>query len=211
MDSPHTRSSLLRDLHDPNDKQSWGEFYEIYHPLLIRYVRKHDVREQDAEDLVQDIFLNKLRPAMTKFDFDRQRGRFRTWLFEVTINAIRDWARRRVSQPPVFGQDSNFTGPLVPSVTEELSLEWERDHHEQILQFAMKKCREFFEPKTWVCFEQRTLRGRPGQEVANELGLSVSAVYTNAHRVLEKIRELCERHDENLAPRDISSTESIRR
>ncbi len=199
MDADQTRSSLLRGLHDPNDKQSWGEFYEIYHPLLIRYVRKHDVREHDAEDLVQDIFLNKLRPAMAKFDLDRQRGRFRTWLFEVTINAIRDWARRRQNQPPAFGQESNFTGPIVPSVTEELSREWEQLHHEQIMQFAMKKSQESFEPKTWACFEQRTLRGRSGPEVAEELGLSVNAVYTNAHRVLEKIRELCARHDEELA------------
>jgi len=198
MEAGQTRSSLLRRLHDPNDKESWGEFYEVYHPLLLRYVLSHEVRAHDAEDLVQDIFLNKLRPAMLKFEFDRRRGQFRTWLFEVTINAIRDWARRRQNQPQAVGQSSQFTGPSVPSVTEELSQEWKQFHREQIMQFAMKKSRESFEPKTWDCFEQRTL----GVEVARELGLSVNAVYTNAHRVLEKIRELCERHEEDLAPPD---------
>ena len=44
------------------------------------------------------------------------------------------------------------------------------------------------------------LTGRSGSEVAAELGLSVNAVYTNAHRVLEKIRELCQEHDEELNP-----------
>lgn len=200
MEAPRTQSSLLRRLHDADDNQSWGEFYEVYHPLLIRYVRSHEVGPQDAEDLVQDIFMNKLRPAMTRFELDRQRGRFRTWLFEVTTNAIRDWARRRQNQTPAIGLSSEFTGPIAPSVTEELSRQWEQYHHEQIMQFAMKKSRECFEAKTWACFEQRTLRGRSGAEVAAELGLSLNAVYTNAHRVLEKIRELCEQHDEKLNP-----------
>jgi DNA-directed RNA polymerase specialized sigma24 family protein len=44
------------------------------------------------------------------------------------------------------------------------------------------------------------LRGQSGAEVAGELGLSVSAVYTNAHRVLEKIRQLCEEFDEEMTP-----------
>jgi RNA polymerase sigma-70 factor (ECF subfamily) len=200
MEADRTQSSLLRRLHDANDNQSWGEFYEVYQPLLIRYVRSHDVSPHDAEDLVQDIFMNKLRPAMTRFELDHARGRFRTWLFEVTTNAIRDWARRRQNQAPAVGQTSAFTGPIAPSVTEELSRQWEQYHHEQIMQFAIKKSRECFEPKTWACFEQRTLRGRSGQEVAGELGLSLNAVYTNAHRVLQKIRELCEQHDEQLNP-----------
>jgi RNA polymerase sigma-70 factor (ECF subfamily) len=198
METERTQSSLLRRLHDVNDNESWGEFYEVYHPLLIKYVRSHEVGVQDAEDLVQDIFMNKLRPAMTRFQLDHQRGRFRTWLFEVTMNAIRDWARKRQNQAQAVGQSEQFTGPIVPSVTEELSREWEQFHHEQIMQFAMKKSRESFEPKTWACFEQRTLRGRAGPEVASELGLSLNAVYTNAHRVLEKIREVCEEHDESL-------------
>ncbi len=187
-------------IRDPDDQKSWGEFYEVYQPLLIRYVRSHEVGPHDAEDLVQDIFLNKLRPAMSQFDFDRQRGRFRTWLFEVTINSIRDWARRRQGRERGSGQTEQFTGPVIPSVTEELRREWSQYHHEQIMQAAMKKCRELFEPKTWACFERRTLQGNSGAAVAAELGLSVNAVYTNAHRVLEKIREFCQQHDEELIP-----------
>jgi RNA polymerase sigma-70 factor (ECF subfamily) len=200
MEADQTRSSLLLRIRDANDNESWGEFYEAYHPILIRYVRSHEIGVQDAEDLVQDIFVNKLRTAMADFEFDRQRGKFRTWLFGVTINAIRDWARRRQNRERATGKTDQFTGPIGPSVTEELSREWEQFHHEQIMQYAMKKSRELFEPKTWQCFERRMLTGQSGSEVAAELGLSVNAVYTNAHRVLEKIRELCQEHDEELHP-----------
>jgi RNA polymerase sigma-70 factor, ECF subfamily len=200
MEADQTRSSLLLRIRDASDNESWGEFYEAYHPILIRYVRSHEIGVQDAEDLVQDIFVNKLRAAMPDFEFDRQRGKFRTWLFGVTINAIRDWARRRQNRERATGKTDQFTGPIGPSVTEELSREWEQFHHEQIMQYAMKKSRELFEPKTWQCFERRMLTGQSGSEVAAELGLSVNAVYTNAHRVLEKIRELCQEHDEELNP-----------
>jgi RNA polymerase sigma factor (sigma-70 family) len=200
MQDDQTRSSLLLRVADPNDKQSWGEFYEIYHPILIRYVRSRGIEPSDAEDIVQDIFLSKLRGAMGNFQFDRERGRFRTWLFEVTMNAIRDWGRRRQHQPHVAAGSGEFTGPIIPSVTEELSRQWNELHREQIVKFALKKSREFFEPVTWQCFEQRTLLGRSGSDVAGELGLSVGAVYTNAHRVLEKVRQLCLELDEELNP-----------
>jgi DNA-binding CsgD family transcriptional regulator len=42
------------------------------------------------------------------------------------------------------------------------------------------------------------LQGKSGTEVAGELGLNVNAVYTNAHRVMEKIRMMCLEHDEEL-------------
>jgi RNA polymerase sigma factor (sigma-70 family) len=198
MEDDQTRSSLLLRVANPDDKQSWGEFYEIYHPILIRYVRSRGIGESDAEDIVQDIFVGKLRGAMGNFQLDRQRGRFRTWLFEVTMNAIRDWGRRRQNQPRVAAGSEDFTGPISPSVTEELSRQWNAFHRAQVVQFALKKSREFFEPVTWQCFEQRTLMERSGSDVARELGLSVSAVYTNAHRVLEKVRELCRELDEEL-------------
>jgi RNA polymerase sigma-70 factor (ECF subfamily) len=200
MDADQTRSSLIRRLRDPADKESWGQFYELYQPLLLRYVQSRNVGPHDAEDLVQDIFINKLRKAMENFELDHARGRFRTWLFQVTINAIRDWARQKQNQIAATGQSSQFTGPIVPSVTEELSRDWNRYHHQQVMQYAMKKIKASSEPKTWACFEQRTLRGRPASEVAGELGLNVNAVYTNAHRVLEKIRGLCQEHDEELLP-----------
>ena len=44
-----------------------------------------------------------------------------------------------------------------------------------------------YRPRTWACFEQHVLRGRPGAEVAAELGLTANTVTVNASRVLARL------------------------
>src|SRR5262245_44278634 len=85
-------SSLLRRLTNPEDQASWGEFVALYEPLLIRYVRKKGLGEHDANDVVQNIFISLFR-KLPAFELDRGKGRFRTWLWQVTHNAVVDWGR----------------------------------------------------------------------------------------------------------------------
>src|SRR4051794_16340254 len=89
-----TRSSLLHRLRDPADRESWGEFVALYEPLLLAYVGSKGLQESDARDVVQEVLV-KLHHVLPDFQFDRARGRFRTWLWQVTSNAIADWARAR--------------------------------------------------------------------------------------------------------------------
>src|SRR4051812_28184810 len=56
-----TRTSLLRRVRDPADRQSWGEFVALYEPLLLSYVRKRGLNDHDAQDVVQGIFIALLR------------------------------------------------------------------------------------------------------------------------------------------------------
>ena len=65
----------------------------------------------------------------------------------------------------------------------------------------MARVREEFKgrEKTLACFEQATLLNRPAKDVAAELGIEkVNNVYVYAHRVLQRVRELCDEYDEDL-------------
>src|ERR1700682_3808498 len=92
-----TRVSLIHPVRNRADAVAWGEFFSIYRPLLFAYVRKRGVAQHDAADIVQDV-LARLVPALAHFEFDARRGRFLTWLWSVTHNALVDWARRRASR-----------------------------------------------------------------------------------------------------------------
>src|SRR5712671_1775018 len=92
-----TRLSLIQRVRDKEDTDAWNEFFDVYRPLLTAYVRKRGVSEHDAADVVQDVFM-RLVPALAQFEFDAERGRFRTWLWRVTHNALADWARRRATR-----------------------------------------------------------------------------------------------------------------
>ena len=91
-----TRVSLIERVRDNTDNAAWSEFFAIYNPLLMAYVRKQGVSEHDAADIVQDVF-SRLVHTLSNFQFDAERGRFRTWLWRITHNALTDWARRRTS------------------------------------------------------------------------------------------------------------------
>ena len=62
-----TRPSLLIRLRDPMDERAWGEFVEIYGPLVHRLARRRGLQDADAADLVQEVFRRSPRrsSAMT--------------------------------------------------------------------------------------------------------------------------------------------------
>ena len=188
-----TSSSLIRRVKNPNDHASWGEFVELYEPLLVRYIRKRGLSEHDAQDVVQTVFISLLRKLPT-FELDRSRGRFRTWLWQVTHNAVVDWARtkKRVDTAEDKARAEWKEG------SEEPDREWDEELQKRILEFALEKVKGQTTPNTWACFEQYLLKGRSGIEVGAELGMPANTVYVYAARVMARVREQCEAYLEDL-------------
>lgn len=191
-----TRSSLLRRLRDPSDGDSWREFVSLYEPLLLSYVRSRGLCEDDARDVVQDILTDLLR-ALPHFELDHGRGRFRTWLWQVTRNALADRARRlqRRSQAEAEWRQRLDPDLLAGEVPES---EWLTAYRQRVLDFVLTRVRVQTQPRTWSCFEEHLLRNRPSAAVAAELGLTTNSVYVNASRVLARVREHCAEYLEEL-------------
>jgi RNA polymerase sigma factor (sigma-70 family) len=192
-----TRLSLIDRVRKNEDSDAWAEFFSIYQPLLVAYVRKRGVSEHDAADVVQDVFA-RLVPALPRFEFDPQRGRFRTWLWRVTHNALADWGRRHATRD----QAERDWVDLHERVDDDHSdVEWDELYRRRILEVVMARVRASTQPITWACFEGRILAGRPAAEIAAETGVSVNAVYVNASRLLARVREECESFQESLSDR----------
>jgi RNA polymerase sigma-70 factor (ECF subfamily) len=194
-----TRTSLLQRVRDHNDAGSWQEFVELYEPLLLSYVRSRGVPDADARDTVQDVFLLLLR-ALPTFKLDHTRGRFRTWLWQVTMNALADRGRRRNTRDRAEEGWRHQSGP--PVTTDEPDREWINAHRRRVVEFVLPRVKERTQEKTWYCFEEHVLKGRSGAEVAAEVGITANAVCVNAARVLAKVRDLCAEYMEELADDD---------
>src|SRR6516165_7550607 len=78
-ESPDTRPSLLIRLRDPKDERAWGEFVDIYNPLIHRIARQAGLQGADADDLA--IFDEEYRRGLFRWAVDRVRGEFQdsTW------------------------------------------------------------------------------------------------------------------------------------
>jgi DNA-directed RNA polymerase specialized sigma24 family protein len=65
-----------------------------YHPCdgRIGYCRRRGLADHDAHDVAQEVFA-RLLEALPPFEWDRGRGRFRTWLWQAAVSAMTDPAR----------------------------------------------------------------------------------------------------------------------
>ena len=86
-----------------------------------------------------------------------------------------------------------------PSDSLKMAEEWAKLHRKKILKHALESVRDRTKPRSWACFEQRLLRDRPGVEIAAELGIDPSTVFVNAHRVLTRVRAVCQKFDEDMS------------
>src|SRR5262249_41869488 len=148
------------------------------------------LKEDDAQDVVQDVFI-KLLKTLPGFELDGRRGQFRTWLWQVTRNAIVDKARSRLRRGNAERAYLARLKVLVDSPDRMLEAGFTGAHRQRLLDAALRDVEATAQPATWACYDQHILKGRASAEVAAELGLTVGAVNTNASRVHKKVRERC--------------------
>lgn len=183
-----TSSSLLRRVREAGDHTGWRDFVSQYEPLLLAYIRRRGLQEHDARDVVQEVFL-RLHRALAHFELDRNRGRFRTWLWQVASCALADWCRTQQRRERV--EQERRQTPRVEEPSRESDEDSLVSTRRRVLAQAVCQVQAKSLPKTWACFEQRVLRGRPSAAVAAELGLTPAAVNVNVSRTLARVRKEC--------------------
>jgi RNA polymerase sigma-70 factor (ECF subfamily) len=193
-DEPSTSATLLRELADLRNDDTWRRFIGRYQPLIERWCGRWNLPAQDREEIIATVLL-KLARALPGFRYDSQ-GSFRGWLQTVVDNAVKDLLRTWARVPGSRGTgDSQVQDALrqleaprsLHSLAQELDAQLELDR--QVLQQALTQVRRRVEPHTWEAFRLRALEGRPGAEVAATLRMKVTAVQMAKSRVVRMLRE----------------------
>jgi RNA polymerase sigma-70 factor (ECF subfamily) len=178
-----TSVSLLQRLRQPGEQAAWARFVQLYTPLLYYWVRRLGEQEQDAADLVQEVFV-VLVEKLPEFTYDRHKS-FRNWLRTITLNKWRARGRRRCKLPLPTG-DVNVLDLPSPEADDTFG---EAEYRQHLTRRALELMHHEFQPNTWkACWEQ-VVTGRRAAEVAAELGMSEGAVYVAKSRVLRRLRQ----------------------
>src|SRR5260370_28946159 len=98
MAAPSTHPSLLVRLKNRQDSVAWGQFVEIYGPLIYGFARRHGLQDADAADVMQET-LRGVAGAVDRLKYDPAKGSFRAWLLTVTRNKLRNWREKHKHQP----------------------------------------------------------------------------------------------------------------
>jgi RNA polymerase sigma-70 factor (ECF subfamily) len=182
-----TRPSLLLRIRDPHDRMAWGEFVDVYAPLVYAYGRRRGLQDSDAADLTQEVLCRVARSA-AGFRYDPARGSFRGWLLTVARNEIRKLAGRRARE--AGGTGDSEVRQLLDQQPDPLEDErWRQDYQWNLFRWAAEKVRPEFREATWEAFWRTAVLARDIDQVARELHLSPGAVYVARSRVASRIRE----------------------
>jgi RNA polymerase sigma-70 factor (ECF subfamily) len=178
-----TSLTLLERLRQESDLAAWPRFVDLYTPLLFHWARRSGLQDQDAADLVQEVFL-LLLDKFHKFTYDPQK-KFRAWLRVVAQRKWQESYRRKVPIPIGSGEDT----PHLSNLEEKgADLFWETEYRQHLSLRALTLMKNSFEETTWQACWSVVVLGKSVAEVAAELGLSPGAVYVAKSRVLKQLR-----------------------
>ncbi len=184
-----TSLSLLARLQREPESETWNRLFELYEPLVRVWLRKYDVQDADADDLVQEVLL-AVSSDLSKFNHGGQPGAFRGWLKAILINRLRQFWRARDRRPQAR-RDSDIDARLaqLENPASEMSQIWNRQHDQYVLRQLLELVKPHFAPSTWKAFYRVTVEGQRADLVARELKVSVNAVFIAKSRVLSRLRQ----------------------
>jgi RNA polymerase sigma-70 factor (ECF subfamily) len=187
--TPVTRPSLILRLRDAADYVAWGQFTELYGPLIYGFARKRGLQDADAADLMQDV-MRSVSGAAGRLDYDPRRGTFRGWLYTITRNKVYNFLerhRRQVRGSGDSGVRERLESAPAPNGTD--SGEWDRDYDLRVFHQAADDVKPEFRANTWDAFWRTAVDGQSSDDVAGALRMSVGAVYVAKSRVLARLRD----------------------
>ena len=146
---PSTRITLLARLRENGDAEAWKTFVDLYTPLVYRYCRSRHLQDADSRDVTQQV-LAIVHRWIGKFEYDKERGKFRNWL----------GGSPRMRSPDISGGTAAWAkGPATAAAigwpicpAHPVDPQWAEEFNGYIFQLALSRIQPEFEPEVWQAF-----------------------------------------------------------
>ena len=154
------------------DAAAFGEIFARWAPALLRVTQRQLGRRADAEDVVQQTFLQLHR---ARRDF-KPSMKLRPWLFTIALNLCRDLLRYRGRRHEVAVEDVALAAP-------------EPETHDVELKTRVRAALGGLSAEQRQVIELHWFDELPFNEIATIVGASAGAVRVRAHRGYETLRK----------------------
>jgi RNA polymerase sigma-70 factor (ECF subfamily) len=168
------------------DDAAWQRLATLYTPMVYRWTRKAGLQAQDAQDVVQNVFMT-LAADIHRFRRVRPGDSFRGWLWTISRHKILDRFRARQVEPVAPGGSAarlRFEQIAIP----EFDAGDPDGDRRQLQQRVLTLLREEFEDSAWQAFLRIVVHGDRPADVARDLGISIATAYRVKFRVLARLR-----------------------
>jgi len=170
------------------DEEASRKFFDAVYPMIWRKVYYTIKNRNEAEDLTQDIFL-KIFTNLSKFQVDKGVVAFWRWCMAIAKNAVYDYLRQQKLKGTDLLEDiyeSGYENEIDQFLSPESDVVEKETIH--LLQEAMQKLGER-EREILLLYG---FEGLTHKEIAESLGITVSASRKGYHRAIRQLRAIVE-------------------
>jgi RNA polymerase sigma factor (sigma-70 family) len=190
-----TRHSLLGRLKDWNDQDSWSLFFETYWKLIYTTAIKAGLSDAEAQDVVQETILS-VSKSMPRFQFNSEKGSFKSWLLRLTRWRIADHLRKRQKEHGHIApnQTSTSTGTSIMNrfadpAADRMEASWNEQWEMNLMEAALRRVKQKVDPTQYQIFDLHVLRQWPIARVAKALKVGPGKIYLTKHRINHLIKK----------------------
>ena len=180
-----TRSSALKSVADPENEAAWTRFFDLYVGFVFSIARAKGLKEEDAEDIVQSVFADLAR-NLPSFEYDRAKGRFRSYLTGLVHWRIKD-RLRLVQREREQMADYMEEVKNLPSADRDFA---EREWQAAALEEALRRLKPEVRPEHYAAFAASAVEGQDTETVMRLYNLSRDNLYQIRKRLTAKLQEM---------------------
>ncbi|MDE6379315.1 MAG: sigma-70 family RNA polymerase sigma factor [Muribaculaceae bacterium] len=177
---PIDEKKLIEQLQDPKTASSaFDTLMRTYGEPVYWQIRKLVVRHEDADDILQNVFLK----AWNNLQHFRGEAKLSTWLFKIAINESINFINKEKTRNQLTVDDGDDSFLLNNIQADEY---FDGDELQAELLKAVAKLPE----KQRLVFNMRYYDEMKYEEISEILGTSVGALKASYHHAVKKIEEI---------------------
>lgn len=164
---------------------AFAELQKIYSRLVYKRILSITRNREDAEDALQDTFLNAYL-ALPSFE---GRSRLSSWLMRIGINSALMILRRRRCRPETSfeQQQLDFEGEVLHVDVRDDALDPEQLFDQRQRCHAIHCALQRLDPKSRAAMDSRISQEHTMKELARDLGVSVATAKARLHRARKRL------------------------
>lgn len=183
---PDSTSLSLLNAVRTGSETAWQRLVDLYHPLVYSLCRRWWLKEHDAENVGQEVFVAIYR-GIGDFRREQSGDTFRGWVRRICRNKYVDWVRTVANVPQAVGGSSAHR--MVMETPDDESEESASLEKQMLYRRAVQLIESNYSARDWSAFQQVVIDGHRPSDVAKTLGIDVNVVYLAKSRILARLRE----------------------
>ena len=180
-----TRSSVLKAVADTENTAAWNRLFDLYAGFVFSMARHKGLKPEDADDIVQVVFADLARNLPT-FKYDREKGRFRSYLTGLVNWRVMDRLRSGKRDAEL---KADFLEEVKSAGADGDDAFAEREWQAAAMEEALRRMKPSVSPEHYAAFVASAVEGQDTDVVTKLYGISRDSLYQIRKRLTAKLRE----------------------